>query len=366
MIKKLTSHELNNIFNSSTDKLEALTTDIKNIKSNFNKTMKLLRYELQYTEEEINKLKNIESAYGSINTTEQSRYMTSLITDIPSKYIQFGAVVTPLFKKTPVNVFNVITIADEEAFYRDIALVRINESIKPEYVNILKHDNITNKELFFEEIINNDCITIEVELDSSKTFGRTDFNVIEIDSFLNGSYDIESIKIYTSNNEEVFEEYKDFKNSGKSRIILNKTYDFIKVRFTIKINYNSTIENSKIYPFALKHIYFYKADFSTDSYSIVKINRNDYIDTIDDEIILVSPNAAVKSSITNEGIELYLNCNIEDNDKVVLMNKIEPSQNQSIKPISINVKTIYAKIPLKNNSLYGICFNTKSKVWNKL
>lgn len=366
MIQKLTSHELNNVFNKSNEKLKNITIDVKNIKSNFNKILKLLRYELQYNEEQLNNIKTIQSEFGEITTNNETRILTSLVTSIPSKYSKYGSVVTPMFKKEPTNVFNVISTDDNKAFYRDIINVYINDNNKAEYKDIFKHDSIQEKQLFFQEIVNKNTLKIDIVLDSSKTFGRTYFNMIEIDSFFNGSYDIENIKIYTSNNEDTYDEYKGYKDIGKARFILDKVYDFIKVSFELKINYNTDVDGLNIYPFALKHIYFYKADFSTDSYSIVKIIRENYIDTIDDEILLVEYNKITKSSITNENIELFLNCNTDDEQNILLTNKIEPSQNQSIKPIPINVKCVYAKIPLTNKGLIGVCFDAKSKLLSNM
>ena len=59
MIPKMTSHELNNILIEANSKLSGVITDIKYIKNDMSKKLKILRYESEYIEHQMESLKKI-------------------------------------------------------------------------------------------------------------------------------------------------------------------------------------------------------------------------------------------------------------------------------------------------------------------
>lgn len=364
MIQKMTSHEFNNILNAANEKLNNVIDDIKNIKKDMSKKLKIMRYESEFIEHQMNELTTIHKE--TIKPSESGdvvKVFTLLNPELSEKYEQYGSTASPTFKNVPTNVFNIMATATGEAFYRDIAEVSINGIVKEEYKGILKHDSSPDKEFFFEEINgDNPEVVIQISLDTTKTLGSSSFNIIEFDPFLNGSYTIEHIKIYSQ--EEKYVEYNDFTYAGKMRIVLDEEHTFTKVEFKIIPNFNTQVNGIKKSLIGLKHIYFYKAKFETESYAIAEIESGEYIDTILDEIKIKTPNGVIDTTITKEGIQLFLNRSTDQSTGKPIFSSIqEPSKPGDTKPISINTKKIYAKIPLRNRSLVGITFAISSKIF---
>lgn len=365
MIPKMTSHELNNILLSANKKVESVIEEVKTIKKDIVKKLQIARCETEYIEHQMEELKTIHS---ETNKPSDLTGVTKLFTmpdgEPSNTYEKYGCTFTPKFKAAPVNVFNIMATATGEAFFRDMAEVSINGTIREEYKDILKHDSLTNKELFFESIDgDNPEAIISIKLDNTKTFGPCNFNMIEFDPFLSGSYDIEYIRIYAQEKEN-YDEYTGFANAGKMRIILDKLYSFVKVDIKIIPKFNTLVNEIKKSYVGIKHIYFYEARLSTDSYAIFAINNNEFIDTIEDNIVIKTPNKTIESTISNEGIELYLNKTTDAaTGEPVFSTQQEPSKPGDNKPISLNVKTIYAKVPLKENSITGITFSVSSKTF---
>lgn len=364
MIPKMTSHELNNILDNANTTLNNINSDIKNIKNNISKKMKIMRYEYEYLSSEIINMENIKNN-SHIGTIEGSIIDKFVLPDnlLSNSFEKYGCTSTPKFKNAPSNVFNIIVPATGEAFYRDIAEVAINNIVKDDYKSILMHDNISYKDLFFDEISSdNPELKISITLDSTKTLGNTYFNMIELDTFLNGSFDINYIKIYTDT--DVYDEYNSYENAGKMRITLDKEYSFSKVELSIIPKFSTQVNGINVFPIGIKHIYFYNSKFTSNSFTIATIENDDFIDTIYDEVLIKTPNGTEEISASKEGITFYLSCTKDINTGEAILSSLqEPSTNDLIKPISINTKKIYAKIPLKNKSIVGYTFKVNTKLF---
>lgn len=363
MIQKMTSHELNGILENANNKLEQVITDVKTIKSNINKRLKIMNCEAGYIEQQMEHLATVHKEM--LNPAEPGEFrqvFTLFDADLSAKFEKYGCTITPALKTTPTNVFNILATATGEAFFRDIAEVAINGVVKDEYKDILKHDAINNKEIFFEELTDKDpALNISITLDKTKTIGTSLFNMIEFDPFLNGAYTIEYIRIYPQNMEE-YEEYANFKSAGKMRILLNKEYNLNKIEFKIVPTYKTQVNGIDKFYAGIKHIYLCNAKFVSDSYAIAKIESNNYIDAIYDSVVIKTPNENLETTAANENIQFYLNMSTNSNGEVVLSSLQKASKIGDVRPISSNVKTIYAKIPIKNMSIIGMTFSITSKI----
>lgn len=363
MIPKLTSHELNNMLNNSNEKLNTIINDIRYAKSDIAKKYKIMRVESEYIESQIETLRK---TFKETNTSDTNGMQESIFVyhdrDLSKYYDSYGCTVTPAFKGSPINTFNILATATGEAFYRDIAEVSINGVVREEFKGILKHDSIKSKVLYFDEIEgDNPSVTISINLDASKIFGTTIFNMIEFDSFLNGSYTIDSIKIYTG---ESVTEFTGYEDAGKMRIVLDKEYSFDKVEMKITPHYYETESGVKKYYIGIKHLYFYNCKFVTNGYIVSEITSRDYIDSIEDKVVINTPNGKIESTATNEKIEFYLNKLYDSNTgETTLTSRHYPSTSGDIKPIALNVKTIYAKIPLSAISVIGHTFTIATKLF---
>jgi hypothetical protein len=171
-------------------------------------------------------------------------------------------------------------------------------------------DNSLEKEIIFNKLTR-DKITLEYTLDNTIALGAARFNVIEIDPYLYGAYTIESINAYSLNqidgtiSTEPIASIGTIENIGKIRVIFDDKIKFSKVEITFRIDFNIVENNINKYPFGLKHIYFYEADFIDDSYVVLPIKANDYFEYIQNDIILYQGGARIETTCDYYNIELY-------------------------------------------------------------
>lgn len=362
MIEKITSHDLNDIMNKANNKLETIISEIKMAKSDINNKLKIMKYESEFLSGQMNEVKDLYKNSSEDNTASNDLVFALFNRELSSGFENYGSTITPAVKNSAAHVFNILATATGEAFYRDIAEVSINDIVKEEYKDILKHDTIKNKSIFFKEMdgIDPEC-KITITLDNTKALGLAMFNTIEFDMFFNGSYTIKEIKIHSGSGTE---EYANYINVGRSRIVLDKEYVFSKVEMTIIPHFHTTVGSDEKSLIGIKHIYFCNSKFVNNGYIVSEIKSNNFIDIINDEISIKTHSGTINTTATHEGIEFYLNKSIDTTTNMpILLNKQDPSKPGEAKPITYNVKTIYAKIPLKNRSIIGTIFSINSKLF---
>lgn len=364
MIPKITSHQMNNVLREANSKLDTIQQEIKSLKESMSQKIKIIRNEADYMEQQMKDIIAIKQE-SSKPTTDGEYKKVFIIPDnsISNEHLRFGSTITPKLKNTPTNVFNIITTATGQAFYRDIAEVAINNTVKDEYKNLLKHDTLNNKEFFYTELEgDNPNLTISIKLDTANTLGSALFNAIEFDTFLNGAYTINYIRVYEQKGDE-YTEYASYSYAGKMRLILNKLHSLYKVDINITPTFSTEVNSIKKYPISIKHIYFYNTTFVTDSYVITSINSDKFINAISDDVKIKTPSGYITTTASKANIQFFLNYTIDlVTNKPILSSPQDPSKPNDRKEISMNTKTIYAKIPLNNESIIGYTFGISSKV----
>lgn len=367
-IKKMSSQDFNEILESSQTKIKDMNDSISVVKNNIDKKLLIIKHETEYISEYVHKL----SYQRPHNTPENNSGVAKdgiyimLNNNYKGLYESYSNVVHAFFKKEPLNIFNLRSVTSKKPYFRDEVNVSINGITTDYYKNILKADDHDTKEIFFEEysndvevkkteenisyMSNDSSIEISIEVDKQKVIGISKFNMIEIDPYLYQSFDIEKIDIYGENYDKPLYTTDKLEKVGKTRIVLDKKYNFKKVVFTITPKYISTNNGEQVKPFGLKHIFFYDADFRNDSYVIVQYDSSEFIDHIKNDMEIETPYGSFSTSIKDEGIKIYL-----ENNNGILSNEQEPSMTTK-KPIARNLKRIFFKIPItsetKENSLY--------------
>lgn len=348
-IPKMSSQQFNGILEDTKNKINNMNYGIAAIKNNIDKKLLIIEHENQYLNLCLNNM--------SFKQEQDSTYV--LLTDgHKGLYESYSNVVHAYLKKDPINIFNLKSINTNKSYFRDEVNVKINDVQNDEYINILKADDIEDKRIFFEEfpavstleltddsvayLSENNDITLSIEVDKAKVIGVSKFNMIEIDPYLYKSFDIASIKIYGEDYENELYQISNIEKVGKTRIILDKKYEFKKVEFVFKPNYKTVKNDETIIPFGLKHIYFYEADFRNDSYMVIKYTSDEFIDSVKNKVNIVTPLGTTESTLTEQGIQIYL-----DNNNGSLESEQEPSENLK-KPIARNLKTIYFRVPIKS------------------
>lgn len=345
MIPKLNSSELNRMFLSSQEKLEKHLSDFKEIEDNIVTKTNIMFHELSY-------MKYISEKYNT--SSDLNHYKTCLFVDaINSDLEKYGCCIHPKFIDEPINVFNLKTAASDVYYFRNDAIVTINNTTKDAYQDILKHDTL-NKKIFFEEF-DTDTITIRIALpDQSRVLGPTTFNAIEVDSYLNGSYDIESIKIENALDETypvvLTSSGTDYiHNAGKFRIALSDRYNFQTIEIKVKLKYQ--VDDK--YPFGLKHIYLYNGNYKqikintnneTEilSYAVCKIDlpEGSELNSINQTVLIKTLSSQTEEQCENIGVEFYAYYN--DGELTGALPTSELDEN----PFPGNFTSFYAKVPL--------------------
>lgn len=362
-IKKMSSQEYNKILTNATNKIENISQEMRLIRNDITKKLTIIKHEQEYLSQLYDKM--------SYATQQDDTFIFLNNNKYQGLFNGYSSVVHAYFKQTPVNVFNLKVVNGQESFFRDEVKVSINGVEDDSFKNILKAEDVIDKEIFFEEYeftsaINtlenktvveekNNLINITIETDKTKAIGVSKFNIIEIDPYLYKSFDIESIKIFTDESDTPTVSINNISKVGKTRFILDKKYEFKKVEFNIRPLYNSYLDGRNVWPFGIKHLFFLEADFRNDSYIIVDYTSEDYIDEVKDNVEVITSTGTRTSSLTEEGIRIYLS-----SSNGMLENEQEPS-NDIKKPIARNLNTIYFHIPLKNEPIIGYKFNINKR-----
>lgn len=345
MIPTMNSQELNEIFKNAKDTSLEVLDKLENIKKDIVKKQNILKYQDEFI---TNKMNVIKGEVWQNNIVSFDYTSTGNFTD-------YGSSVHAKFSKTPIDLFN-LKLLNNGSMFRDDVFVRVNGIERDEYKSILMSENTINKEIYFEEYFT-DTVTIETEIDRSNILGVTRFNVIEIDPYIYGAYDILAVNIYATDETGTLRDeptltLNGFDSIGRTRIILDKKYKLHKISIDFKINFKSYKADQEVYPFGLKHIYFYEADFKTESFVIAEYIDDDFIEYIEDKIVLFTTQGKKGSTISEQKIEVYT-----DFIGNTLSGKVYPSTESDRNRIIKNTKKLYLKIPLVLNN----DFSTDSK-----
>ena len=347
-IKKMSSQDYNKILEESNQKIQSTSKIIASIKKDIEKKMRISTHEFEYIN---NKMDNI-----SYKEVRNGNY-AMLSENNRGLFETYCNVVHPSFKKAPINIFNLKSVNSDIPYFRDEVIVKVNGIENDYYKSILKDERNLTKEIFFEEYVsvseillnketeeskkvNKDTIKIEVEVDKDKIIGSSKFNIIELDPYLYGSFDITKIEVFGEDFSKPLTVVESIKNVGKTRILLDTKYLFRKVTFHIEPDYRVNKNDEIIIPFGFKHIFFLDADFRNDSYVIMKFDSDKYIDHVKNGMKVTTPLGEFETTIKEQGIKIYLE-DVNGN----LQAEHEVTENIK-KPIARNLKTIYFKAPI--------------------
>ena len=351
MIPVMNSQELNKIFSNAQQNNIDFESKLQAIKNDMSKKVQIIKYENAFINQKLDVIDT-----GLIANDK----LVSFDNNSNGVFNNFGYMVHPKFKKTPIDIMN-LKLPNGNNYFREGIITKVNDIERPEYTNILMSDNDISKTIVFEEF-DTEKIKLEYSLTNDYTLGVMRFNTIEIDPYIYGAYDLLSVDIYAldkTNNisvEPIFT-INGFDNIGRTRIILPEKIKFTKVIFTFKVNYKTEKNFVNIYPFGLKHIHFYEADYNENSFIITEFIANEFIEYVMDDMTIYTTQGKHSINANEYNIEVYT-----DYNNNTLMGKVNLSSEASIYRIPKNTKTLYVKIPLikkniKDNSKEYLCLN---------
>lgn len=351
MIPVMSSQEFNEIFKKAQSTNIEFEKKLQAIKNDMSKKIQIIKHENSFINQKLDVIDTGLIANDKIVSFNNNSY---------GVFNSFGYMTHPKFKKTPTDIMN-LKLPNGNNYFREGIITKVNDIEREDYTNILMSDNDISKTIIFDEF-DTDKVKIEYSLTNEYTLGVMRFNTIEIDPFIYGAYDLLSIDIYTldqTNNisAEPSLVVNGFDNIGRTRIILPEKIKFTKVIFNFKINYKTEKNFIDVYPFGLKHIHFYEADYNEDSFIITEFISDKFVEYVMNDMTLYTTQGKHNINANEYGIEVYT-----DYDNNTLMGKVNLSSEAAIYRIPKNTKTLFVKIPLikkniKDNSKEYLCLN---------
>ena len=342
MIKTKTSKEFMDILEESSNTISEIKDDLVSIKKELSNKLKLISNIQEYNEKETTQLTLIAENGISADSSK-----TILLTEqnLDGNYSIYGTTIMPAVSNSPYNILNMSSSTGR--IFKNNANVYIDDEKRPDFVYALMDDSISTKHVAFD-VFDNDTIELNVVIDPGQLLGSTKFNTIEILPYIPGSFDIERIEIFTMQDYKTQDEDPSYTinngmtDVGISRILMENKMDLWQCKMTIKLKYKNS--DGK-YPFGLKHIYFLNANYNTSSYVVTEIKKDNYIDWISEDIVIIDQYGKRNSTCKEEGIELYAG-RVEGNGGDELVYQIKTSKGINQHSITRNINTVYAKIPV--------------------
>lgn len=350
---KMSSQDLNKEFAEKKTKIDEIQISINEYKNEINKKLMIINYSLEVANSKQSMLGAGLNADKTLIAFDNNVFNNGM-------FEQYCYEIHPKFKSTPIDIFN-LNLSNGGSMFKQSLTCTVNGVDDENWINVLQAENVPTKTIIFDEYYT-DTVEVAYTLDNTATWGTSRFNMIEIDPYINGIWTIESIDCYTvdmSNNisADPVKSFNNIENIGKTRLILDEKIRFGKVVFKFKLNYKTYINDSVVYPFGIKHIFFKEADFVTGSCAIIQARFGDYVEYVEDDIILYTPEGKIETTCSYYGIEAYTT--YESN---TLLNKIQFSTKAGTYRIPKNTNSIYFKIPLlienkADNTKVYLCLN---------
>lgn len=281
---------------------------------------------------------------------------TNKVLESNSNYEKYGNCIHP---KIVGNLDNLLNFNSAAGYiFKNSATVSINEEVKEEYIDVLKHDTILNKMPTFSQY-SSDTVTLTIEFPDNPIVGSTTCNAIEISPFLAGASILKNVTIITTpgtqlSNKAIVIDYD--QPLEDTRILFDNTYSIKTMVLNFKLTF---VNNLGMYPFGLRHIYLYNANFDTKNSNIVIKNEyKNLIKYINDNIIISDQtadevgNRYSKHSTTCSEMDIKLYSYLSNGN---LLYPIETHARDIVNQISRNTKVFYADIPVKK-AMYSIEF----------
>lgn len=281
---------------------------------------------------------------------------TNKVLESNSNYEKYGNCIHP---KIVGNLDNLLNFNSAAGYiFKNSATVSINEEVKEEYIDVLKHDTILNKMPTFYQY-SSDTVTLTIEFPDNPIVGSATCNAIEISPFLAGASILKNITIITTpgtqlSNKAIVIDYD--QPLEDTRILFDNTYSIKTMVLNFKLTF---VNNLGMYPFGLRHIYLYNANFDTKNSNIVIKNEyKNLIKYINDNIIISDQtadevgNRYSKHNTTCSEMDIKLYSYLSNGN---LLYPIETHTRDIVNQISRNTKVFYADIPVKK-AMYSIEF----------
>lgn len=339
-INRINSKQLMSVLDESRDRISTLEDNIVAMKASVENRLAVVRNVQEYEQKQMAELTNLVDEGKWVE--QMNKIILVRANVVEGIYDTFGSMIHPKLLKTPSNVFNFNTTTGYT--FKDNAIVLMNDISKPKYKSMLMHDSIAGQDICFEEF-DTSTVQIVVRVNPGNLLGTTEFNMLEIVPYLPGSFTITSCEVYSMQGYYMLEEKPEtsmpvpIPNVGICRLMLDRNVNLYELRMTVTINYKNL--NNK-YPFGIKHLYFMKGDYNTNSYIVFKVTQNKYIDTISEDLIVYDQTGKVETTATEEQMISYISW-----DSGIGYDSIATTKGLTNNPLARDVKEFFVYYPIQ-------------------
>ena len=330
---KKSTNEFMEMFDDAKSSLEEAKKNVDSMSSAIDRQLDIIHSSIMYISKKISNME--ENSH-----VDKDKIVLTEADIVGGMYSTYGCNLTPHLLRTPINLTNYNN--DTNYIYKKNAVVTINDEKNSEAENIIIHDSIKNKELFFESY-SSDILSIDIKLNNSGMLSSIRMNTIEISPILEGSFDILKIDVFSpSDDDNPVHTIENLNDVGNTRYILDSKTKISRVHFDIKLKCKD--ESIDKYIFGLRHIYLLDCDYSDGSYAVIKIHKDEDIKYVYNTVRLKSQNSKYNDSVLETkslGIKYYME--YKDGS---LSREITQSTETDTSYISINTNTIYMYLPI--------------------
>ena len=190
----LSSQEYNDLFKNARDTFdnELIKRDLAI--ANMTKKLRIMDCANTFIEEKINSINN---------TAEYDKKLVTFYNGLNGNFTQYGYSVHPKFKRDPIDIFN-LKLTTGSTMFKNSLICKVNdkeitdENDECYYTNFLVADDSIDKKIMFHEHLSEELkIEYYIDPNNKMTLGTSRFNVIEIDPYIYGAYNVRFIEIYS-------------------------------------------------------------------------------------------------------------------------------------------------------------------------
>lgn len=338
MIHKLNSKQIMDRLAKSQQSIEDLENEISIMDNEMVQELSIVSNAQEYA---LDQLANLKEMHGA-SADAQNRIVFIKADVLDGQFETYGTTIHPAFLKEPTNVFNFGSASGQ--IFKNNANVYFNDVAKEAYKSILMHDSIANKRAAFEEFDDPE-LTIKVEVNPDDLLGSTDFNIIELLPCIPGSFDITDIRVYTMQDYHQADTTtpsvqlsNTIASCGAARIMIGETRTLFRCEIDVKLNFQNA--HGK-YPFGIRHLYFLKGNYDPDSFILLRMSRNHFIDWVSEGLVMHDQNGVYESNCTDEKVELYMSY-VANTPTLEIATSVNEGENL----IPKNIKEMYIKMPV--------------------
>jgi hypothetical protein len=347
LIDKPTTSEVMDIFNEAYDDAKKIGQDIRDTKKVLSEKLELLSAQVEYMAGQVS------LAGEQKGIVEEKIFLADA--DKVGRYDQFGMTIHPKFVKDPRDLFNFKST--KGYLFKGNVVTKINGEEDLEYTECLKQDTVPSKKYKIKEYDDSNLV-LTILPNLKAPLGSLQFNMLEIMPYLPGSFNIESIKVYSRDNLEVETQALEHGiiRVGPQRIIFSGKTELGKIEIRVRLLYKNAAGK---YPFGLKHLYVQEADFEDNCYVFVRADKPKAVSYIYDNVVIKNQYGVDTNASSKEyGIHYYAFFDGETPDR-----EMEVSKPASLNYIATNTKTVFIRIPVET-SLMAITPNISTETIN--